>query len=153
MPVAVITGAAQGICAGQAWESEPQVDLRAYHRAKTGALFIAATQMGAIAAGQEAEPWGELGARLGEAFQVADDLKDALMTAEQMGKPAGQDAAHARPSAVAELGVAGAVRQLKDILGGAIASIPHCPGEAELAKLVLGTARRIMDIPTAAARG
>ncbi len=151
--LATRTGAAQGICAGQAWESEPQVDLRAYHRAKTGALFIAATQMGAIAAGQEAEPWEELGARIGEAFQVADDLKDALMTAEEMGKPAGQDAAHARPSAVAELGVAGAVRHLKDILGGAIASIPSCAGEAKLAAMVRAYAERMTPVDLQPVRG
>jgi geranylgeranyl diphosphate synthase type II len=46
------TGAQSGICAGQGWESEPAVDLSAYHRAKTGALFVAATTMGAQAAGQ-----------------------------------------------------------------------------------------------------
>ena len=51
---------------------------------------------------------------------------------------AGQDVAHGRPSAVTELGVAGAVRHLKDILGGAIASIPSCPGEAMLAAMDLG---------------
>ena len=79
-----------GICAGQGWESEAEVDLSAYHRAKTGALFIAATQMGAVAAGQEAEPWDELGARIGEAFQVADDLRDALCAADELGKPAGR---------------------------------------------------------------
>ena len=83
-----------GICAGQGWESEAKVDLSAYHQAKTGALFIAATQMGAVAAGQEAEPWFELGARIGEAFQVADDLRDALYDEATLGKPAGQDAAH-----------------------------------------------------------
>ena len=98
------SGMPGGICAGQGWESEPIVNLRAYHRAKTGALFIAATQMGALSAGQEAEPWEELGARIGEAFQVADDLKDALLPTEETGKPAGQDAAHGRPNAVAEMG-------------------------------------------------
>ncbi|MEO0504457.1 MAG: polyprenyl synthetase family protein, partial [Pseudomonadota bacterium] len=85
------TGMPGGICAGQGWESEAQVDLSAYHQAKTGALFIAATQMGAIAAGQDAEPWFELGDRIGEAFQVADDLRDALYDADTLGKPAGQD--------------------------------------------------------------
>ena len=75
-----------GICAGQGWEVEPTVNLSAYHRAKTGALFIAATQMGAIAAGQEPEPWEELGARIGEAFQVADDLNDALLTEAETGQ-------------------------------------------------------------------
>lgn len=140
------TGMPGGICAGQAWESEPIVNLRAYHRAKTGALFIAATQMGAISAGQEPEPWEELGARIGEAFQVADDLKDALLPSEEIGKPAGQDAVHGRPNAVAEMGVQGAVKHLKDILGGAIASIPACPGEAQLAGLVRAYAEKLTPV-------
>ena len=138
------SGMPGGICAGQGWESEPQVDLAAYHRSKTGALFIAATQMGAIAAGHEPEPWFELGDRIGEAFQVADDLRDAVMDAEALGKPVGQDAAHGRPSAVAELGVEGAVARLRDTLAGAIASIPSCPGEAQLAKMVRMQSERIM---------
>jgi len=144
------TGMPGGICAGQGWESEPKIDLRAYHRAKTGALFCAATQMGAIAAGQDPEPWEELGARIGEAFQVADDLKDVLLDEGQMGKPAAQDAVHARPSAVAELGVDGAIARLGDILSGAISSIPSCPGEAALAHMVRKTADRL--IPAKAER-
>ncbi|MEI6097195.1 MAG: polyprenyl synthetase family protein [Alphaproteobacteria bacterium] len=140
------TGMPHGICAGQGWESEAQVNLSAYHRAKTGALFIAATQMGAIAAGQDAEPWEELGARIGEAFQVADDLRDALYDSETLGKPAGQDAAHDRPNAVSTLGVQGAIRRLKDILGGAIASIPSCPGEAMLADMVRRYAERMTPV-------
>ncbi len=140
------TGMPGGICAGQGWESEAKIDLSAYHRAKTGALFCAATQMGAIAAGQDPEPWEELGARIGEAFQVADDLKDVLQDESTLGKPCQQDAAHARPSAVAEYGVEGAVQRLSDILSGAIASIPSCPGEAALAHMVRKTADRL--IPT-----
>ncbi len=147
------TGMPMGICAGQAWESEPMVNLRAYHRAKTGALFIAATQMGAISAGQEPEPWEELGARIGEAFQVADDLRDALETAEQMGKPAGQDQRHGRPSAVTDLGIPGAVAHLKDILSGAISSIPSCPGEARLAEMVRRYAEKMTPVNLTAIRG
>ena len=140
------TGMPGGICAGQGWESEAQVDLSAYHQAKTGALFIAATQMGAIAAGQEAEPWFELGDRIGEAFQVADDLRDALYDAETLGKPAGQDDLHGRPNAVTLLGVQGAIQRLKDILGGAISSIPSCPGEAQLAEMVRMYAERLTPV-------
>src|SRR6056297_2974025 len=88
------SGMPNGICAGQAWESEAEIDLAAYHMAKTGALFIAATQMGAIAAGQDPEPWEELGARIGAAFQVADDLRDALLDTDTLGKPAAQDVSH-----------------------------------------------------------
>jgi geranylgeranyl diphosphate synthase type II len=142
------TGMPGGICAGQAWESESEVDLKAYHQAKTGALFIAATQMGAIAAGQEAEPWFELGDRIGEAFQVADDLRDALYDSDTLGKPAGQDDLHGRPNAVTQLGVQGAIRRLKDILGGAIASIPSCPGEAQLAEMVRMYAERLTPVVT-----
>jgi geranylgeranyl diphosphate synthase type II len=77
---------------------------------------------------------------------VADDLRDALYDEATLGKPAGQDAVHARPSAVAELGVQGATRRLSDILGGAIASIPACPGEAMLADLVRRTAERMTPV-------
>ncbi len=143
------TGMPFGICAGQGWESESQVNLSAYHRAKTGALFIAATQMGALAAGQDADQWEELGARIGEAFQVADDLRDALYDAETLGKPVGQDEAHNRPNAVTQLGVQGAIRRLKDILGGAIASIPACPGEAMLADMVRRYAERMTPVAPA----
>ena len=147
------TGMPHGICAGQGWESEPQIDLAAYHRSKTAALFVAATQMGAIAAGHEdSAAWFELGARIGEAFQVADDLRDALYDADDLGKPAGQDERHGRPSAVAAYGVEGAIRRLKDILGGAIASIPHCPGEAALAHMVRAQAERLTPVAPAHAR-
>ncbi len=142
------SGSPNGICAGQGWESEETVDLSAYHMAKTGALFIAATQMGAAAAGHDPEPWEELGARIGEAFQVADDLRDTLLDQETLGKPVGQDAVHGRPNAVAQLGVAGATKRLKDILAGAISSIPSCPGEASLAQMVRAYAEKVTpDIP------
>ncbi len=138
------TGMPGGICAGQGWESEAEIDLSAYHQAKTGALFIAATQMGALAAGQDPEPWEELGARIGEAFQVADDLRDALCSADELGKPVGQDDLHGRPNAVQSLGLKGAVTRLDNILAGAIASIPSCPGEAGLAQMVRAYADRMV---------
>jgi len=140
------SGMPNGICAGQGWESEAKVDLSAYHQAKTGALFIAATQMGAVAAGQEPEPWEELGARIGEAFQVADDLRDALYDEATLGKPVHQDELHDRPNAVSQFGVDGAIRRLKDILAGAIASIPSCPGEAALAGMVRATAEKLTPV-------
>lgn len=152
LELAKSTGMPHGICAGQAWESETNVDLSAYHQAKTGSLFVAASRMGAIAAGADPEPWTELGARIGEAFQVADDLRDALYDEETLGKPVGQDEIHARPNAVTSFGVQGAIRRLKDILGGAIASIPACEGEAELAEVVRRTAERLTPVAPRTAR-
>lgn len=84
------------------------------------------------------------GALIGEAFQVADDLRDAVLDEKTLGKPVGQDDLHGRPNAVAEYGVEGAVARLKDILAGAIASIPSCPGEAALAEMVRLQAQAIM---------
>ena len=142
--LATRSGMPFGICAGQGWESEAKVDLSAYHQAKTGALFIAATQMGAVCAGQPPDGWQELGARIGEAFQVADDLRDALCDEATLGKPAGQDDLHGRPNAVATYGVQGAIQRFDDILGGAIASIPACPGEAALAQMVRAYADKLV---------
>ncbi|MFN7056314.1 polyprenyl synthetase family protein [Hyphomonas sp.] len=137
------TGAAQGIVAGQAWESEPKINLAAYHQAKTGALFVAAAEAGAVAAGADAAPWQELGARLGEAYQVADDLRDALLGEDVLGKPAGQDVRLGRPSAVEAFGVRGAVDELNRMIAEASASIPECPGAGFLRDLVAAQAARL----------
>ena len=143
-------GAPAGIIAGQAWECEPTIDLRHYHRAKTGALFGAAAIAGAAAAGVEAEPWRALGETLGEAYQAADDIRDACATEAEIGKPIGRDAALGRPNAVAEFGLAGAVAQLRSLVADAVASIPPCPGHDALAALVLGEARRFVPEGVAA---
>jgi geranylgeranyl diphosphate synthase type II len=144
--LAAATGLPGGICAGQGWESETAIDLSAYHRAKTAALFVAATTMGAAAAGRDPAPWRELGLRIGEAFQVADDLRDALLTEDELGKPVQQDALHGRPNAVAHLGVTGAVASLREILSGAIAAIPSCPGEVALREIVRMQAQRLTPV-------
>src|SRR4051794_24166782 len=62
------TGMPSGIAAGQAWECEPKIDLSQYQRAKTGALFSAATMAGAAAAGADPSGWRALGEGLGEAY-------------------------------------------------------------------------------------
>ncbi|MGF1444567.1 MAG: polyprenyl synthetase family protein [Pikeienuella sp.] len=137
------TGMPRGIVAGQAWESEPKIALAPYHRAKTGALFVAATRMGALSAGADPTPWRTLGDRLGEAYQVADDLRDAISTPEELGKPVGQDDRHDRPNAVIQLGLDGAVARLEALLAEAEGSIPACAGEAELRALVRIQAKRL----------
>lgn len=133
-----------GIVAGQAWECEPSVELAAYHRAKTGALFAAATVCGAAAAGVAAEPWRMLGARIGEAYQVADDIRDVVCDAETIGKPTGRDAALGRRSAAQDLGLEGAVLRLKALVAEAVESIPSCPGAAALRTVIKTTSRHFL---------
>jgi geranylgeranyl diphosphate synthase type I len=72
-------------------------------RRKTGALFRAAAQLGAVAAGAEdgtIEAVGEYAEAVGVAFQIRDDVLDATADADALGKPAGRDAAMDRPSIV-----------------------------------------------------
>jgi geranylgeranyl diphosphate synthase type II len=137
-------GAPSGIIAGQGWECEASVPLAEYQRAKTGALFVAATGAGAMAAGVDGTAWRALGERLGVAYQVADDIRDVLATTEELGKPNGRDAALGRPSIVAELGAAGAIRHFDHLVAGVLESIPACPGAAALRSLMLLEARRLL---------
>jgi len=142
--VARSVGVPSGIVAGQAWECEPQIDLAHYHRAKTGALFAAATVAGAASAGADAEPWRMVGEKLGEAYQVADDIRDAASDADEIGKPVGRDLALGRPSAVIELGLDGALYRLNELVRGAIDAMPPCPNGGELRALMLSEAKRLV---------
>ncbi len=136
-------GMPAGIVAGQAWESEPHIAVETYHRAKTGALFVAAVMCGAIAAGASPLPWQTLGEKLGEAYQVADDLLDAVSDGASCGKPVGQDAALGRPSAALTLGVKEAFARLESLVAEAVAAIPPCDGGAALRDLVRMQAIRL----------
>ena len=139
-------GVPRGIVAGQAWECEPHADLAEYHREKTGALFAAATMAGAAAAGAEAEPWRAVGLRLGEAYQVADDIRDATSSAQELGKPVGRDAALGRPSAVSQLGLDGAIDWLRTLAAEAVAAVPPCPGQSELCSHILSETTRLLPL-------
>lgn len=119
-------GAVQGITAGQAWECEEDIDTDAYHQAKTGALFSAATQAGALSVGLDGEPWARTGACIGSAYQIADDIHDVLGSEHKLGKPVNVDAAHGRPNSVNELGVEQSVLKLKNMIDQIIDTIPAC---------------------------
>jgi len=145
-------GAPAGIAAGQAWESEPSVDVGAYHHAKTAALFEAAAVAGAVASGAEPEAWRATGGLLGEAYQTADDLADALGEAPRLGKPIHQDGEKRRPSVVATLGIEGARQKLDELLAHATRSIPTCPGRADIEAFLSSAAERLCPPALRAAR-
>ncbi|MFC6837176.1 polyprenyl synthetase family protein [Halomarina ordinaria] len=72
-------------------------------RRKTGALFRAAAELGAVAAGADAytvESFGNYAERVGVAFQIRDDVLDETADPEELGKPTGQDEEMERPSLV-----------------------------------------------------
>ena len=72
-------------------------------RRKTGALFRAAAQLGAVAADADdatVEAFGAYAEDVGVAFQIRDDVLDATANADDLGKPTGQDSEMDRPSLV-----------------------------------------------------
>jgi geranylgeranyl diphosphate synthase, type II len=144
-------GAPRGIVAGQAWESEPSAPLELYHASKTGALFTAATTLGAMSCGASGDGWHELGARLGAAYQVADDLLDALEDPTASDKPVMRDQANDRPNAVARLGAQGAVARLRHLVDEALEAIPPCEGREGLSSLVQQIAQRLVPVSLRAA--
>ncbi len=137
-------GVPSGIVAGQAWECEPDVNLRQYQQAKTGSLFASATMAGAAAAGADPGPWRALGDCMGEAFQVADDILDAASDPVRLGKPVGRDVALGRPSAVRELGMHGAIHRLNRLVADAIDSVPVCSGADGLRAVIAMEAGRLI---------
>ena len=89
-----------GMCGGQyldmSWEGRKlsEQELTEINSRKTGALLMAACQMGVAAAGGSRlmlDTAGHFGAALGMAFQIRDDMLDVLSTAEELGKPIGSD--------------------------------------------------------------
>lgn len=105
-----------GMCGGQYLDmigegstlSEQQ--LTEINSRKTGALLVAACQMGVAAAGgSEAQlaAAGHFGAALGLAFQIRDDMLDVLSTDEELGKPVGSDAKENKNTYMALMGEEG----------------------------------------------
>ena len=72
--------------------------LRLIHRNKTGALINAAVQMGAAAAGADADQ-----------CRALDDVLDVTSTPEQLGKPIGSDSENGKTTFATLYGVEGAM--------------------------------------------
>jgi geranylgeranyl diphosphate synthase type II len=119
-----------GLIGGQALDlaSRPEdldLDLLEYiHSHKTGALFMAAGELGAMAADarrRDLEVISRYAKNLGLAFQISDDLLDVLATSEETGKDAGQDAS--KVTFVKLLGVEGAKTLAAELLRFAVESL------------------------------
>ncbi|WP_127596912.1 polyprenyl synthetase family protein [Nitratireductor alexandrii] len=148
--VANAVGSPYGLVAGQAWESEPKINIAAYHRAKTASLFTGAVSTGALSSEGNPLDWYALADALGAAYQVADDLYDAMDESGSMGKPVGQDRLNGRPNLVAELGVEGALKRLLDLVDQAADNVPDCEGAGMLRAMIHKEAKRLMPAKLAA---
>jgi farnesyl diphosphate synthase len=82
--------------------------LRDMHRRKTGALLQTSVCMGAACGDVSAQAWRALtayGWAVGLAFQVVDDILDVTQVSETLGKTAGKDLHHNKPTYVSVLGL------------------------------------------------
>jgi farnesyl diphosphate synthase len=96
------------------------------HRLKTGALIEASLMMGATCGDCSETQIGHLqtmGQYLGLAFQVRDDVLDATQSSAQLGKTAGKDAAHHKPTYVQLLGIEAAQAHAHDLGARAIKAL------------------------------
>lgn len=122
----ILAGAAgiDGMCAGQyldmSWEgrSLTEQELTEINSRKTGALIVAACQMGVAAAGGSRlmmDSAGHFGAALGMAFQIRDDMLDVLSTDEELGKPVGSDARECKNTYMVLMGKEGCEKSINKL--------------------------------------
>ena len=137
-------GMPNGIAAGQAWETEKRIDVIEYHRAKTGSLFVGSVSAGAIAGGVDPSEWRPLGEKIGEAYQLADDLLDATGSSNECGKPVAQDSINSKPNAILEFGLEHAMKRLKQTVHDAADVVPVCDGSDDLRELIINQATRLV---------
>ena len=143
----------RGLVGGQALDLAGQpaeIDLARLeyvHSHKTGALFVAAAELGAMAADarrKDLEAVGRYAKNLGLAFQIEDDLLDALGTPEETGKDVRKDAG--KTTFVTLLGVDGARALADELLAFAIDSVAPLGRRADplraLAEFVAAPGRR-----------
>ena len=104
-----------GMCGGQAidcaavGQALTMQELEHMHNLKTGALLEAAVMLGAWAGktllAAESLALHAYSQAIGLAFQVVDDILDATADSATLGKTAGKDAAHNKPTYVSLLGL------------------------------------------------
>jgi geranylgeranyl diphosphate synthase type II len=118
--------------------------LESIHRRKTGAMFLASLQLGALVGGAGAPrraALDEYGRRMGLVFQITDDLLDVRGDATAMGKRAGKDSGRGKLTFPGILGVEESVHRAQSLVREACAALeplePHAAGLLALAHYVL----------------
>jgi len=132
----------KGMCAGQILDITAEnkatslAELETIHNAKTGALILAAVQMGALTkeniAAKEFELLTQFAVAIGLAFQVQDDILDIISDTETLGKPQGSDQALNKSTYPALLGLQGAQQKAQCLYQEALHALSQLPYNTQL---------------------
>lgn len=145
--LAKATGIA-GMAGGQAIDlhsvgkSLNQKQLEAMHQLKTGALIQAAVILGAASGSQtQINAVTVFAKQIGLAFQVVDDILDVEADSTTLGKTAGKDAIHDKPTYVSLLGLKDAKTLAHSLYKDALLAIKPFGDQAlrlnEIAELIM----------------
>lgn len=139
----MVLGQAQDLAAEQKIISLEQ--LKQIHQHKTGALIIAAVELGMLAANcqnqQLQKALTKFAKCIGLAFQVYDDILDISASTAELGKPAGSDLTKQKATFPALMGIKAATAYAEQLYADGLAAIADC-GEGfyylrELAKFFI----------------
>jgi farnesyl diphosphate synthase len=111
--------------------SVPELELMHIH--KTGALIRAAVMLGGYCGSLSAQDLSSLdkyAKAVGLAFQVVDDVLDYDASTATLGKTAGKDQKHGKPTYVSAMGLAPARQLAQDLRGQAHAALAALGGRA-----------------------
>jgi farnesyl diphosphate synthase len=122
-----------GMAGGQAADLEAVgqtlsvAEIETMHRRKTGALIEGSVVLGALSAGIDSGPefraLEQFGAEIGLAFQIQDDLLDVEGDPAVLGKSAGADAAHGKPTHPSAAGLAASRKRACELRDRAIMAL------------------------------
>ena len=116
----------------QSWSLERICELQAH---KTGKLISWSCQAGPILADCDPEPLSKYAEAVGSAYQIADDLLDALGDPSEVGKPLRKDAQANKATFVSALGVRKASQRAEDLVRMAISALDSFGDKAEVLRL------------------
>lgn len=147
-PCALVAGQAEDL----AWEASGRElppdaavkHLESIHRRKTGAMFLASLELGALAAQADAAQraaLAEYGRHMGLAFQIVDDLLDVAGDEAALGKRVQKDAGRGKLTFPGLLGVDESRARARNLVDAACAALAPLGAAAEgleaLARFVL----------------
>ena len=118
-----------------------EAELLNLHAHKTGALIIAAVELGCAAAGvrpgtDTRKALVRYAAELGLVFQIVDDILDVTSTTEELGKPVGSDADNDKTTFITLYGLQGAHEEAERHNAAALAALDALGPWADFLRLM-----------------